>query len=77
VIKVKRHKDGKVFTSGMSQNEGIYEMHFCTSYTQVMIYETDEEGNIQEAEVICEPIGTECSFVDSIAIQDDDTGEFV
>ena len=77
MIKVKRHKDGKVFTADMSEHESIYEIHFCTSYTQVMVQESDANGNLQKAEIICEPIGIKPNFVDLIAIQGDDTGEFL
>jgi len=77
MIKVKRHKDGKIFTTDMSIDDGIYEMHFCTSYTQVMIQETNKEGKLQSKEIICKPIGTKPNWVDLIAIQDDDTGEFL
>ena len=76
MIKVKRHRDDKVFTTDMSESEGIYEMHFCTSYTQVMIQELDESGRLQSKEIICEPVGTEPNCIDLIATQDDDTGEF-
>jgi len=77
MIKVKRDKDGKVFTTDMSQDEGIYEMHFCTSYTQVMIQEFNEEGRLTNREIICEPAGTKANWIDLIATQEDDTGAFV
>jgi len=77
MIAVKRHRDGKVFTTDMSKDDGIYEMHFCTSYTQVMIQEADDEGRLKNSEIICKPVGTEPNWVDLIATQDDDTGEFV
>ncbi len=77
MIKVKRHKDGKVFTSDMSQEEGIYEMHFCTSYTQVMIQELNDDSVLTCKEIICQPVGTEPNWVDLIATQNDDTGEFI
>lgn len=77
MIKVKRDRDGKVFTTDMSQDEGIYEMHFCTSYTQVMIQELNEEGRLTNSEIICEPVGTKANWIDLIATQDDDTGTFV
>lgn len=76
MISVKRNRDGKVFTSDMSKSDGIYEIHFCTSYTQVMIQE-EIEGELVNKEVICEPVGTKASFVDLIAIQDDDLGCFI
>ena len=78
MIKVKRDKDGKVFSTDMSQEEGIYEMHFCTSYSQVMIQELDDEGKLTNGEIIiCHPVGTEANWIDLIATQDVDTGAFV
>lgn len=77
MISVKRDKDKKVFTTDMSKDEGIYEMHFCTSYTQVMIQELDEDGKLTDKEIICAPVGTEPNWVDLIATQDDDTGVFL
>ncbi|AFT66179.1 hypothetical protein Q91_0139 [Cycloclasticus sp. P1] len=61
----------------MSKEEGIYEMHFCTSYTQVMIQELDEDGKLTSGEIICLPEGTKPNWVDLIATQNDDTGVFV
>ena len=77
MIKVKRHKDGKVFTTDMSENESIFEIHFCTSYTQVMIQEYDGDGKLQQGEIICEPAGTTPNCIDLIATQHDDSGEFI
>lgn len=77
MIKVKRHKDGKIFTTDMSKDDGIYEMHFCTSYTQVMIQEAGEDGKFQSKEIVCPPVGTTPNPIDMIATQGDDTGEFL
>lgn len=77
MIRVKRHIDGKVFDTDMSKHEGIYEMHFCTSYTQVMIQESDDGGKLQDKEIICAPVGTKPCQIDLIATQEDDTGEFI
>ena len=77
MIKVKRHKDSKVFTTGMSKNESIFEMHFCTSYIQVMIQEYDGDGKLWRGEIICAPVGAAPSCIDLIATQHDDSGEFV
>ena len=74
MIKVKRNSDEKVFTTDMSKDEGIYEMHFCTSYTQVMIQELDENGKLTSKEIICNPVGTTPSPIDLIATQEDETG---
>jgi len=78
VIKVKRHKDGKCFTNDISKNECIYEIHFCTSYTEVMVQEVDSEGNLRDKQIICQAVGgTESDWIELIATQDDDIGEFV
>lgn len=77
MISVKRERDGKIFTSDMSAEESIYEIHFCTSYTQVKVQELDEDGKLKTLDIICKPEGSQPSWVDLIATQDDDTGTFV
>lgn len=77
MIKVKRERDGKVFTTDMSKEECIYEIHFCTSYTQVVFYEVDDEGNRVTRYVICDPVGTKGSPFDLLAIQGEDSGTFI
>ena len=74
MIKVTRDKDGKVFASDMSKDECIIEIHFCTSYTQVKVYEFGEDRAFWEKDIICQPIGTKPNTLDLIATQDDDTG---
>jgi hypothetical protein len=69
-----RDSDGKQFTTNMSNDEGIYEMHFCTSYTQVMIQEIGDDGKLKNKEIICPPHGTEPNPIDLIATQNDETG---
>lgn len=77
MVKVKRYSDGKIFTNDMSKRESIYEIHFCTSYTQVMIQEEDENGKLTNKDIICSPIGTKPNLVDLIATQEDETGGFI
>ena len=77
MIKVKRNSDGKIFTNNMSERESIYEMHFCTSYTQVMIQEEDEDGKLKSKEIICDPVGTKPNPIDLIATQDYEAGSFI
>lgn len=74
MITVKRDRDGKLFTSDMSEKESIYEIHFCTSYTQVKIQELNESGELKSMDIICHTEGSKPNFVDLIATQDDDTG---
>jgi len=77
MIQVIRTKDGKIFTSDMSKFENIIEIHFCTSYTQVIIQEKDEDNKLQLKDIICNPIGTESDFIDMIAVQSNDVGKFI
>ena len=77
MINVKRDRDGKIFTSDMSAEESIYEIHFCTSYTQVRVQELDEDGKLKSLDIICKPEGTQSSWVDLISVQDDDTGVLI
>lgn len=77
MIKVKRDSDGKIFTNDMAVEEGIYEIHFCTSYAQVRVQEFDCNGKLTSKDIICPPIGTQGSFLDYIAVYDDETGDFI
>lgn len=77
MIAVKRHRDGKIFTSDMSQKDCILEIHFCTSYTQVIVQELSCESKNTTADIICEAIGVEVNLIDLIATQEDDDGEFI
>lgn len=77
MIKVKRNSDGKVFTNDMSERESIYEIHFCTSYTQVLIQEDGDDGILTSKDIICESMGTSPNPLDLIATQDDETGMFI
>lgn len=58
MIIVKRHSDGKIFTSDISaEKEFIYEVHFSTTCTQVRVQECDEMGNVKSFDIICKPTG--------------------
>lgn len=70
-ISVKRLSDGKVFTNNMSSDESIYEIHFCTSYTQVRVQEV-LDGKLTSQDVFCRPLGTEMSPIDSISFRGDE-----
>ena len=76
LIQVKRHSDGKVFNNNMSQFDCIYEIHFCTSYTQVLTQEVID-GVVHFGCIICDPLGTAPSWVDLIATQNESHGEFI
>ena len=76
-IKVKRHIDRRVFTNDMSNDECILEIHFCTSYTQVIVQEKNSHGYLVTSDIICNPVGSNEYWVDLIAVQDSTIGEFV
>lgn len=78
MIKVKRKSDGQVFTTDMSADNKfkITEIHFCTSYTQVIVQE-EKDGKFPTMDLIVEPIGSIPNAVDLIATQNDEAGEFV
>jgi hypothetical protein len=55
----------------------FYEMHFCTSYTQVLIQEEGENGSLESKEIICEPVGSNPNPIDLIAVQNDESGTLI
>lgn len=78
MIKVKRNRDGKVFTIDMSEKETIYEIHFCTSYTQVRIQEHGENGPYTKNDIFVKPIGTKTNCIDQLAFDGtEDWGEWL
>lgn len=72
-IVVTRDSDQRVFTSDMSGDDSIIEIHFCTSYTQVVVQEM-VEGKGKCHDIICPPLGSTPNPVDLIATQGDETG---
>lgn len=74
-ISVTQKSDGKVYTNDMSNENKmcILEIHFCTSYTQVIVQD-EIDGKFTTHDIICDPVGTKPNLVDLIAIQDDETG---
>ena len=78
MIKVKRNRDGKVFDADMSKNESIYEIHFCTSYTQVRIQERNDDSKLVSKDVFVKSIGMLENPIDMLAFDgEEDWGEFV
>lgn len=77
MIQVQRSNDGKIFNSDMSNESklSILAIHFCTSYTLVEIQ--DLETKEKQPDIVCEPIGSVSNWVDCIAIQDCDHGNFI
>ncbi len=76
-IKVKRFADGKIFSNIMFEEDTIIEIHFSTSYTQVVVQESIGDGEYKCKDIICPALGANGSWVDNIAIQDSDFGEFI
>ena len=79
LIKVRDSK-GKVFSNDMSNFECIIEIHFCTSYTQVVVQEKDTETNKTINRDIVIPIENENSIeqaIDMIAVKTDEIGGVV
>ena len=76
IFKVQRHRDGKVFTSDMSNPYGdvIIEIHFCTSYTQVIVQDKEEK---QAVNIMILNEGAKPSIIDTFAVEGIDTGSFV
>lgn len=77
MIQVKRLKDGKIFTNDMTEKESIYEIHFCTSYTQVLVQEEDPYGNLKRKDIICPAIGIVPTWEDLLSIRFNDEGVFL
>ena len=77
MIKVKRHRDGKVFTSDMSAKESIDEINFHKEYTQVLAYELKDDGKVGYSEIFCKPDGTSPEWYITELQGVEDTGEFI
>lgn len=78
LIKVKDSK-GKVFSNDMSQFECIIEIHFCTSYTQVVVQEKDDEEDKTIYRDIIIPIKNDNELeqaIDFIAVKSDEIGSW-
>jgi hypothetical protein len=76
IIKVKRHWDGRIFTSDRSNPYGdvILEMHFYDSYTHVVVQDTQD---ISPVSIMVEKEGAHPSIIDTLAIVGNDIGSFV
>ena len=72
-IVVTRDSDKRVFSSDMSGDDSIIEIHFCTSYTQVVVQEMIEGKGVCH-DIICPPLGSTPNPIDFIATQGDEIG---
>ena len=78
LIKVRDSK-GKVFSNDMNNIECIIEIHFCTSYTQVIVQEKDLETDKTITRDIIIPIENDSVLeqtIDMIAIKSDEIGSW-
>lgn len=77
IFKVQRHRDGKIFTSDMSNPHGdvILEMHFYNSYTQVVVQDTQDK--LPAVSIMVKNEAAHPSIIDALAIQGNDIGSFV
>ena len=81
-LKVKNKRTGVIYTSDMSDSNKhvITEINFCTSYTQVSVQDeiiSNGKTLFPVHDIILKAIGTESNWVDLIATQNDDDGEWV
>lgn len=82
LIKVKDKKTGTVYSSNMMDNNkhSILEINYCTSYTQVTVQdkiEVDGKQQYNTHDIILPPFGTNPNWVDLIATQEENEGEWV
>lgn len=75
-LKIRDKKTGIIYTNDMSESNVILSINFCTSYTQVKVQHKENEKNL-EKDLILPPLGTKPYWVDLIATQGDDEGEWV
>ena len=79
-----KNRRGEIFTNDMSEDNpnSILEIHFCTSYTQVVVQkqETDDDGVTKYVkEDIIIPIKSPDGFgqaIDFMAVSGDEIGEW-
>jgi len=81
-IKIRDKKTGVVYSSNMNDNNknAILSINFCTSYTEVEVQdviEVDGKKKFPTHTVILPPFGSETSWIDLIATQEDNEGEWV
>ena len=80
LIKVKDKTTNKVYTNEMDNDCCITEIHFCTSYTQVVVQDVinkDGKTTYPNHDVILPPLKSEPYWVDLIAIQNSNIGEWI
>lgn len=88
LIQVRNKENKKIYSSDMSADnkQSIIEIHFCTSYTQVIVQDQVEEIDFltkdtkikfPTTDLILPPIGSTPNWIDEIATQGNHTGEWV
>ena len=81
-LKIRDKKTGVIYSSNMSDENkhSIINMSFCTSYTQVEVQDEIEENGKKSwptHDIILPPIGSVVNWVDLIATQNDNEGEWI
>ena len=80
LIKVKDNQSGEVYTNEMDSDKCILEIHFCTSYAQVKVQDViNESGKMSYPthDIILPPLKGMVNWVDLIATQNDNVGEWL
>jgi hypothetical protein len=76
-------KEGNIYSTDLSSNKCIYEIHFSTSYTQFEVQEVviDSDGNklYKKKSVIVPVEGKDdlATAIDFLAVSDDEIGKIV
>ena len=81
-LRVLDKSNNVIYSNDMSDNNkhAICEIHFCTSYTQVVVQdEIMVDGKIKYPthDVILPPVGSKPNWIDEIATNGDPQGEWV
>jgi len=77
-LKIKDKTTGIIYSNVMSDDNKhcILSMNFCTSYTEVQVQDEINE-NSKVKDLILPPLGSTPNWVDLIATQNNDEGEWV
>ena len=81
-IEVKDKQTGKVYSNdfGVDHGQSILEIHFCTSYTQVVVQDVIPVGDklsYPAKSLILPPLGSKPNPIDLIATDGDHEGEWI
>jgi hypothetical protein len=81
LIQVKENATDIIYDNDMSKDKhSILEIHFCTSYTQVVVQDKIEEGGqilYPKHSIIIPPLNSRPNWIDEIATQGDNAGIWI